>query len=384
MALTLLTRKGALLLKLETVESTDAVPDPATDGILVENIRLTFNPNIIDTNEVSPSLDTFDQIVGATPCQIDFDVYLKGAGSAAEPPEWGEAMKACGFAETITAAAIPAAAEPLAAGGTTKSAMLGTTALGTAQIYRGMPLLLSGAQVGESFVTNYTAAKLATLTDTFATALDATSSYQIEPHVLYSPVSQSIPSATIYVYNDGLLYKFVGNRGNVSFEFTSGGPGKMMFRYMGQFGSKTDAALPAPVYNPVRPPIWKGGAFTIDGVAAAGQAMTVDMDNQLAQPDNPNNIEGFDAGVITRRQPKGSINPKETLVATRNLMQDFRTQTKRSLHGRLGLAAGNRIAVTIPSALYLNQTPDDRNGYRTVTVPFHATGQDAGVYIASY
>lgn len=47
----------------------------------------------------------------------------------------------------------------------------------------------------------------------------------------------------------------------------------------------------------------------------------------------------------------------------------------------MGTVAGNRFAITVPSALYLNQTPGDRNGYQMVDVPFHATGQDSGYAI---
>jgi hypothetical protein len=124
--------------------------------------------------------------------------------------------------------------------------------------------------------------------------------------------------------------------------------------------------------------------FSINSVDAAGQTMSIDPGNNLVMPDNPNSLESFDPAIITARQCRGNINPKETLVGTRDAMGDFRASTKRPLHAQLGSVVGNRIGITVPSALYLNHSPTDTNGYVTVDVPFHATGQDAGYMITVY
>lgn len=382
---TLLVRRAAVLFKIEAVEGVGETPDPATDGVLVENVRITFNPNIVETNEVTPSLDPFSPIVGGMTTQIEFDVYMNGSGAAATPPEWGDLMKVCGFSETITATAIPAAPEVFGTAGTTTTGGLGTTAVGTAGLYRGMPIVIvQGGNTTETFISQYLASKTATFVDTLPTAVTITHTYQIPAHVLYSPASSSISSGTCWIYNDGILYKFTGNRGNVVFNGISGGPWRASFRLMGQFLSKTDAALPTVTYATARPQIWKNGRCKIQRLAASMQTLSLDMGNQLAQPDNPNELEGYDPGVITARNPRGTMNPKETLVATRDIMTDFRSQTFRIMSASFGSAAGNRIGITIPRTLYLNQTPGDRNGYRVVDVPFHMDGQDTGVFIASW
>jgi hypothetical protein len=381
---TLIVRNAVLLAEVESVEGTDPTPLPGTDAILIEQpFRITFNPNIIDTTEVNPSLDPFDPIVGGMSAQIEFDVYLKGKGTAGQAPEWGTLLRACGFAQTLTATAIPAAPQALAAGASMVQATLGTTASATADLYRGMPVSFSSAVTLDTLIWDYSAAKLAKITNTASASLTTTSLYQIPAHAQYAPASSSIPSLTFWIYNDGLLYKFVGCRGNASVRVNSGGPGRLSFRFLGQFTTKTDAATPTTtvVYDTTRPPIWKGGSFTIDSVAAAGSTFTLDFGNQLTQPDNPNATEGFDPGIITSRMMRGSIDPKETLVATRDIMASFRAATKAPLAAHWGTTAGNRIGLVAPSALYLNQTPGERNGYRTVEVPFHATGRDAGFYI---
>src|SRR5690242_11678592 len=110
------TRNTVILAKIETVEGTDAAPAAATDAILVENVRLDFKPNVVETNENTASLDDFGSIVGGMTAALTFDVYVKGSSAAGTAPEWGRLLKACGWAETITAAAVPAAPEALAAG----------------------------------------------------------------------------------------------------------------------------------------------------------------------------------------------------------------------------------------------------------------------------
>ena len=383
---TMLSRRAAVLVKIEGSEGVDAVPTAVADAVLVEQpLRITFSPNIIDTTEVNPSLDPFDPIVGGMSATIEFDLYLKGSGAAGTAPEWDEMIRCCGFAAVTQGTAIPVAAEACAAGGSTTTGVLGTTAGTVAQAYRGMPVILSGANTLTTMIYNYTAAKMASFTDTALTPIIATTQYQIQPCVVYSPASNSISSATIWVYIDGVLYKFVGCRGTCPLTLTSGGPARISFRFMGMFTTKTDVVLPTTTtYDATRPPIWKGGSFTINSAPAAGQTLSIDPGNNLVLPDNPNSAEAFDPAIITARQVRGSINPKEVLVATRDVMAAFRAQTKQPLQARLGTVAGNRIGITVPSALYLNQTPGDNNGYQITDVPFHATGLDSGYTIAVF
>lgn len=380
---TLISRRCVVLFKQEAVEGVGETPSPTTDAVLVEYpLRITFNPNIIDTTEVTASLDPFDPIVGGMSVTIEFDIYLKGSGVISVEPEWAPMLKACGFL-AVNGSVI--ASEALAGGGTTTTAVLGATAVGTAQLYRGRPIIFAGA-VGAltSTIWDYTAGKVASITNTASIPLDATSTYTLPRSWFYRPTSTAIPSGTMWIYTDGLLYQFVGCRGTCPLTLTSGGPGKLSFRFQGMFSSKTDAALPVATYDTTRPPVWKEGSLTINSVIAAGQALSVDPGNNLVMPDNPNASEGFDPAIITARQVRGSISPKETLVATRNTMLAFRSSTKQPLQAWFGLVAGNRIGITIPSALYLNQGPIDSNGYQVIEVPFHATGQDSGYMIAQF
>lgn len=380
---TMLSRRAALLAKVEPTEGVDAAPTAAADAVLIEQpLRITFTPNVIDTTEVNPSLDPFDPIVGGMGATVEFDLYLKGSGTPGGVPEWGRLLRGCGFFEASNAAVAGGAC---GAGASLIQAVLATGS-GTAQAYRGMPVQFTGTGAMLSAIYDYSGAgTIAKVTNTASAGLTTTTSWSIPINVTYTPTSNNIPSLTLWVYIDGVLYKIIGCRGTCPLTITSGGAGRMSFRFMGQLTTKTDAALPTTaVYDTSRPPIWKGGSFTVNSADAAGQTLSIDPGNNLVQCDNPNAAEAFDPAVITARQVRGSINPKEVLIATRDIMNAFRTQVKQPVHARLGTVAGNRIAVTIPSALYLNQTPGDNNGYQITDVPFHATALDAGYSIAIF
>ncbi|MDR6770382.1 hypothetical protein [Azospirillum sp. BE72] len=380
------TRNAALLAKIETTEGVDASPVAGTDAVLVENPQISFNPNIVQTNEATGSLDGRGPITGGMTVQITCDVYLKGSGAPGTAPEWGKLLKASGWAETITSTAVPASAEAATAG-TTTSLTLGAGASGTAQTYRGMPLLLTGnpAAGATSFVSDYTAGKVATLADQFGTALSTGTSYQVPVNVLYKPASTSIPSLTLYLYMDGLLYKVVGARGNATMRLTSGNAGRFSFTFTGMFVSKTDASVPTGlVYDATRPPIWKGGKALVNRIPSAMSSLSVEFGNSLTNPDNPNSAEGYDPSIITARNMTGSCDPLEVLVATRDSMAAFRAGTAQIVHASYGVVAGNRIGLTLPAAQYTNLQPGDRNGLMTLTHQFACTGQDAGGFICIF
>src|SRR5690606_2333639 len=193
------TRNAVVLAKIEPTPGTDASPSAESDAVLVENPRWTPTASLVQTNEVTGSLDQLGSIVGGMRVAVEFDVLMRGSGAAGTAPEWGRLLKACGWAESVTAAAVPAAPEALAAGASQTEATLGTSASSTAHAYRGMPIVFSEGVSGTSFIAAYSAAKLATLTDDLGGTLDAGTDYQISANVLYAPASTSIPALTIHV-----------------------------------------------------------------------------------------------------------------------------------------------------------------------------------------
>ena len=377
--------KNAVVLSVEEVTpGVEQVPSAATDAFRVENPTIDFNPNIVETDETTGSLDSEAPIIGGMTASIGWDVFLKGSGDVATPPDWGELMKACAFAEVITAAT-PGAPEAAVAGGTTTSVVLGASAVSTDQIYRGMPLDLTGAVVASTFIADYDGAtKTATVTDTLPGAPGITTNWQIPANILYRPASINVPSHTVYVYMDGIRYRFVGVRGSVRLVWGAGGPARMTFAMSGLFLAKDDQAVPVQTVDSTIKPIWRNGKMLVNRVASGLAELSLDAGVGLTNPPNPNAVEGFDPAESIRRNMTGSMDPNETLVATRDIMTDFRGGTPQILHAVIGTAVGNRAGLTIPAATYRNQTPGNRDGVASVTVPFSAAGQDSGAFLCLY
>jgi hypothetical protein len=107
-------RNAVLLAKIESTEGTDASPSASTDAILIESPKIKPTVNLVNTTEVTGTLDDAGPIVGGMKVDITFDLLLKGSGVAGTIPECSPLMKACGWVETITASAIPASAEAAA------------------------------------------------------------------------------------------------------------------------------------------------------------------------------------------------------------------------------------------------------------------------------
>jgi len=375
-------RNAALLFKLEAAEGVPETPSAATDAVLVENPRVSFDPQNTQTREVTGSLDNRGPIVGGLQMSMTFDVYLKGSGAAGTAPEFGALLRACGWAEVVTAAAIPAAPEAAAAG-TATTLTLGASAAATAQLYRGMPIQLAvNPSSGVSFIADYSAAKLATLADSFSPALDATTTWQIPINVLYRPASAAIPSGTFNLFLDGLKLVMAGARGDFTLAAPAGGPGRLSFTFRGMFVSRTDEAVPAATYDATRPPIFRDGRMLIDRAQAAIATLNFANGNSLVYPPNPNAGEGFDPSVITERAMTGGLDPQATLIATRDILAAMRAGSQQVVHARWGAVAGNRVGLTVPAALYTGNNPGDRDGLLTEETAFAAIGQDAGAFLA--
>jgi hypothetical protein len=101
-----LSRKTAILAKIEATYATDPVPVGTTDALLVSNQQINpLNAQNVDRALVRDYLGGSEQLVGTVFIDCSFDVELQSSGAAGTAPAWGPLLRACGFAETISAAA---------------------------------------------------------------------------------------------------------------------------------------------------------------------------------------------------------------------------------------------------------------------------------------
>jgi hypothetical protein len=207
----------------------------------------------------------------------------------------------------------------------------------------------------------------------------------VPQNLIYRPQSGTIPTATIYLYVDGLLWKLLGARGDFAVTLTSGNKGELTFTLSALFGGKSDAAVPT-VSGTVqaRPPIWRAGTAAVFHHLAAIQQMTCGFNNTVTLPDDPNQPEALRPPVIGLRDVKGTINPLEENVATRNLLLKVRGNEVVPITALYGVTPGNRLGITIEEALLTNETREVRNELLAAQYPFSSAKRDRSAALCLY
>lgn len=392
-------RNVAALLKLETTEGTDASP-AAADAFPFEADDYSYNHPFTSeaSNEATGSLVAGADLVVGQPARLRFRSRLKGANatySSSVKPPLHALFSVCGKRGQFTAAI---AAEALVGGGLT-TADLGASYSSTVDNYIGQPLILTGDEAGRiPLITNYTSGKVATLTDRFSPALDTGSNAELPANWTYmgtSPRQSSEratdhPSGTLYLYEDGTVMKFLAVRGMIT--QISGEAGKPIFvttELVGIFAGsfRTDAAIPSglPNFAYGAPQLQKGpagisNAVAIDETALPISRFTLSDNQETDSPADTNTAYGFGAGQIGGRRPLLSLDPLQTLVATRDALSAIAAQTQVKGVIRTSTAiAGNRAAITFPSLQPVDSQPGKRGMNRSDELKYRciSTERDA-------
>lgn len=383
-------RNAAVAVKLETTPGTDAIAGtPAAGDWVAADATIAMNPITISDPSFTGSLDTQPDSIGGFRPTITLNVPLRGSGTAGTPPTLGALLQACTMKLTETTAAVGA---PTAATAGTETTATAASPFGTtADAYNGMPLNVTGDQTFTTGIVDYTAGRVVTFGETRTSALTTSSLLEIPINDMYSPSSDEsvFKAATIYVFYDGIRYKFAGCQGTWTLDLTAGGSGMFTFTMTGQLAADPDnTALPAGAAAALTalqaPPRWVNGKSQLNKKTARCQALRIDFGVTQVNPDNPEATYGFDPSVPIQRRVAGSINPYMDTATHTALFTAMSGNTDVSLIAILGATAGNRMLITVPAARLLDQSPGNRGGLGEFGIPFHANGSDVGVYIAFF
>ena len=393
-------RNVAMLFKLESTPGTDAAPTVA-DAFPFEADGFTYNAPYTSeaSNEVNGTLVDAAPLIVGQPAEISIRVRMKGIGgstpySASVKPPHHALLESCGKRGLFTAAVAAAALTA----GTTTSATLGTGFATVAQSYRGMPLILSGGSSGGRavHVADYSAAKVATLTDELDNALTVAESAAVPANWTYAGTSPKDvasratdhPSGTLYLYEDGSLHKFVGCRGSLSdWSGNTARPGFMTFNLMGIYAGKTTVAVPTVAIPQHSAPVLAMGnggvnpALLIDRkeLRISNWSMAESANKEVI--DDPNTPFGFGSPEIAGRTPLLTIDPLTTHVENRDTIADIESGAEYTGVIRMGNTAQNRVSLTFPKLLPSNPTVGQRGIARTEQLGMRAltAGPDASL-----
>jgi len=98
-----LSKQMGIALVPESVYATDQVPTAALNAILAENVKIVpLDGDEITNEHVRPGLGGFEKSMINKRIQLDFDVRLRGSGTAGLAPAIASILRAVGFSETLT------------------------------------------------------------------------------------------------------------------------------------------------------------------------------------------------------------------------------------------------------------------------------------------
>jgi len=386
---------SALAVKIETTVGTDVIGGtPALADWVGGECEVQFDPDVIAVPEYNGSIDMSAGVVGGLKPRLRVRMPMRGSGTAGTAPDWAKLMRVCTFEETVTAAAV--GAPTAAASGTTTTVTAATPFAATADLYVGMPLIVTGVAPGTTGIMAYTAARVISTGDTASTAYTTGSTLQVPINVRYGPTSdESVhKTATCYFYADGVRWTFTGAMGSVSLEMTSAGLAFLTFELRAQFGVKSITALPATgaagaltAANArvlVVTPRWVAGKSQINLSLAQVATLSINTGVNIMLPDDPESAEGYGPAVAIERDISGSIDPYMNTSNSVALMTAFRAGTAMPLMAIIGSTAGNRFLVTVPRAKAIAMDPTNRDGLAAHGLNFKAEGADNAFYLTQF
>lgn len=195
----------------------------------------------------------------------------------------------------------------------------------------------------------------------------------------YTPITNSQESATLYWYDDGVLHKFVGARGNCKISAMSGERPELQFSMQGLFSTPSAATPGSTSFAGFVTPLVVTDANTGDlvfggtvsptgapaitgGTAYPSTGLDLDLGNQVAFTP----LLGGETVDVTQRALQGSIKLDLTAAQEVSFYGTVLTATLQALSIVHGTTAGNKVLVHQPSVQLYDVTKEELNGRRLV------------------
>ena len=180
---------------------------------------------------------------------------------------------------------------------------------------------------------------------------------------VYKPITDSIPSVTIYYFLDGLRHKITGARGTVALGLSPKGIPTFKFKFLGIYNEPTDTANPTDadfdgfltplVVNTINTPTW-----ALHGYTGNLAELSIDIANDVIYRE----LIGASSVEITNRKPTASISFELGAVAAKNWAKTITDGTTGALTITHGSTAGNIVKIDAPKAQLFNPSYRDQDG----------------------
>lgn len=203
-----------------------------------------------------------------------------------------------------------------------------------------------------------------------------TTGLTVPNRVEYLPATDTLKTATIYWYDDGLLHKLLGCFGNVKLSAKSGEAPKLTFDFIGLDGgvSATSNATATLTGWKVPPAVTKANITDVllgctysagalsGGTSYNSTGLAIDWGNQVAFAP----MLTTEQVVLTDRNMTGSVSLDLTAAQEVTMMTAVKANTLQGLGFVIGTATGNKIMLHMPQVQLISPKKEDFNGMRLV------------------
>ncbi len=195
----------------------------------------------------------------------------------------------------------------------------------------------------------------------------------------YTLVSDAITSVSIEWYDDGVVHRLLGARGNVELDLVSGNRPVFKFSFTGLVGTVAAASNPTPVYTAFKTPQVVTDANTADlflgcthsttgapalagGTSFPSQGLSLNLGNSV----NHIPLIGGESVEITQRETTGSCQLDLTAADEVTAFAAVNAATLTSVGIVHGTVVGQRTLVFMPFVQRINPSKVDLQGKRLI------------------
>jgi hypothetical protein len=194
--------------------------------------------------------------------------------------------------------------------------------------------------------------------------------------VEYNPITNALEAGTIYYYDDGVLHKALGCRGNIEFKAGLGERPLLSYSMIGIDGGVTASANPNGTFTAFRKPVVvtdaSAGDITLGCTYATGalaggttyksRGLQINLGNDVKHVA----LLGGEEADITGRESTGSCELMLSAAEEVAFMASINASDTVSLGFTLGTTAGNRVLIHAPAVQRINPKKIDYEGRRLI------------------
>lgn len=346
-------------------------PTKPDDLMPVSQCRLDIQGVTIENDEYLGTIIRNAPDISGKQVTLAYNVKLRpptgGSIPAANAFLLGRILQAAKYTELRTATAIPASAEALAGGSTTTIAQLSTGATGTADLYKGMGILLKDK--GATFkaqlaaIRSYDASKNAELMETLGGT--PSDDYQIPVQLGYmrSVDSSDPPLLSQELWIHGHRFDLMDGRVTglqlvipTSTKRQAAYP-ELQVTY--DCTIYANAAETTPSVTPLGAvPLFRDGKMLLNRIAVGGSTFTIDNGLQTEDPPNPNQVEGVDAAELVGGTAIISMTRQKYLPSVIDTLALADAQAQHPFWAQWGSDGGSMVQIVVPDCRLNYPSPD--------------------------